>query len=133
MDIDHFKRYNDHYGHVAGDACLRQVAQALARCVRRADELAARYGGEEFVLLLPGCTLADARAVAQHCMDAIAQIALPHATSCTAQHLTLSIGIASLCPIAGTDPTILVDAADAALYRAKNAGRNQCESVEATA
>lgn len=133
VDIDHFKLYNDHYGHVAGDACLRQVAQALARCVRRADELAARYGGEEFVLLLPGSTLADARAVAQHCMDAIAQIALPHATSCTAQHLTLSIGIASLCPIAGTDPTILVDAADAALYRAKNAGRNQCESVEATA
>ena len=131
VDIDHFKLYNDHYGHVAGDACLRQVAQTLARCVRRADELAARYGGEEFVLLLPGSSLDDARAVAQCCMDEITQMALPHATSSTAPRLTLSIGIASLRPIAGTDPSTLVDAADAALYRAKKAGRNQFDCVDA--
>lgn len=133
VDIDYFKRYNDHYGHVAGDACLRQVAQTLARCVRRADELAARYGGEEFVLLLPGSSLDDARAVAQCCMDEIARMALPHATSSTAERLTVSIGIASLRPIAGKDPSILVDAADAALYRAKKAGRNQFECLDTAA
>ncbi len=125
VDIDHFKLYNDHYGHVAGDACLRQVAQALAGCVRRADELAARYGGEEFVLLLPGANLNDARAMAQRCMDEMERMALPHATSPTAQHLTLSIGIASQYPVPGADPFTLVSAADAALYGAKKSGRNQ--------
>ena len=125
VDIDHFKLYNDHYGHVAGDHCLRLVAQALACCVRRADEMAARYGGEEFVLLLPGTSLEAARAVAQLCLDGIEALALPHAGSCTASALTVSIGVASMLPVAGADPSMLVDAADAALYRAKKEGRNQ--------
>ena len=125
VDIDHFKLYNDHYGHVAGDHCLRLVAQTLAGCVRRADEMAARYGGEEFVLLLPGTSLEAARAVAQLCLDGIEALALPHAGSCTASALTVSIGVASMLPVAGADPSMLVDAADAALYRAKKEGRNQ--------
>ena len=127
IDIDHFKLYNDHYGHLAGDECLRCVAQTLASCVRRADEFAARYGGEEFVLLLPGSNLDAARAVAQRCLEEMARVAIPHAASPTASLLTLSIGIASMCPIAGAHPTTLIDAADAALFRAKKAGRNQFE------
>ena len=127
IDIDHFKLYNDHYGHLAGDACLRRIAQLLATCVRRAGELVARYGGEEFVLLLPGTDQNHARMVAQHCMDALAQARIPHASSPTADHVTLSIGIAHTVPDADRQPESLVDAADTALYRAKNAGRQQFE------
>lgn len=129
VDIDHFKLYNDHYGHVAGDVCLRQVAQVLACCVRRADELAARYGGEEFVLLLPGSSLDDARAVAQRCLDEVRLLALPHATSTTAGVLTLSIGAACMEPVSGTSAAILVNMADTALYQAKHRGRNQLGEV----
>jgi diguanylate cyclase (GGDEF)-like protein len=127
IDIDHFKLYNDHYGHLAGDACLRRVAQLLAACVRRAGELVARYGGEEFVLLLPGTDREHARLVAQHCMDALAQEHIPHASSLTAEHVTLSIGIAYTIPDADRKADTLVNAADTALYRAKNAGRQQFE------
>ena len=127
VDIDHFKLYNDHYGHLAGDACLRRVAQLLATCVRRAGELVARYGGEEFVLLLPGTDQNHARLVAQHCIDAMAQERILHAASPTANYLTLSIGIAHTVPNAEQPPEMLVDAADTALYRAKNAGRQQFE------
>ena len=127
IDIDHFKLYNDHYGHLAGDACLRRVAQLLSTCVRRAGELVARYGGEEFVLLLPGTDQDHARLVAQHCMDALAQERIPHAASPTADHVTLSIGIAHTVPHPEHKPDTLVDAADSALYRAKNAGRQQFE------
>ncbi|WP_367847283.1 diguanylate cyclase [Rhodoferax sp. WC2427] len=127
IDIDHFKLYNDHYGHLAGDACLRRVAQLLTTCVRRAGELVARYGGEEFVLLLPGTDQDHARMVAQHCMDALGQERIPHAGSPTADHVTLSIGIAHTVPHADRKADTLVDAADSALYRAKNAGRQQFE------
>ncbi|MEO6853576.1 MAG: diguanylate cyclase, partial [Rhodoferax sp.] len=125
IDIDHFKLYNDHYGHLAGDACLRRVARLLATCVRRAGELVARYGGEEFVLLLPGTDQDHARLVAQHCMDALALERIPHAGSPTADFLTLSIGVAHTVPDAERKPDTLVYAADTALYRAKNAGRQQ--------
>jgi diguanylate cyclase (GGDEF)-like protein len=127
IDIDHFKRYNDHYGHLAGDACLRRVAELLSRCVRRAGELVARYGGEEFVLLLPGIDPDHARLVAQHCMDALALERIPHAASPTADYVTLSIGVAHTVPDAQHGAESLVQAADNALYRAKNAGRQQFE------
>jgi diguanylate cyclase (GGDEF)-like protein len=127
IDIDHFKLYNDHYGHLAGDACLRRVAQLLTTCVRRAGELVARYGGEEFVLLLPGTDREHARLVAQHCMDALALARIPHAASPTADFVTLSIGIAYTVPGAERKADSLVEAADNALYRAKNAGRQQFE------
>ena len=123
VDIDHFKRFNDHYGHVAGDECLRRVAHVLQNCVRRAGELVARYGGEEFVVLLPGAAMAQAEELAQRCLDAIAAEALPHASSPTAKHVTFSIGIAHAVPDPADDPTTLVNAADAAMYRAKTAGR----------
>ncbi len=130
VDIDHFKRYNDHYGHVAGDECLRQVAGLLQACVRRAGELVARYGGEEFVILLPAAGLPQAEELAQRCLDGIAQLALPHAASPTATHVTFSIGIAQVVPSASRDSASLVNAADAAMYRAKSAGRARYEVAD---
>lgn len=130
IDIDHFKLYNDHYGHLAGDECLRQVAQLLQATIRRADEVAARYGGEEFVLLLPETPLPEALKLAQRCMDSVRTAALPHARSPTAAHLTLSMGVASLVPRPGSAPDTLVQAADAALYRAKHGGRNRIETFD---
>ncbi len=127
VDIDHFKRYNDHYGHVAGDECLRQVAHILRSCIRRAGELVARYGGEEFILLLPGTDLSFARQTARRAIEQLHTAALPHANSPTAPQVTLSMGIASTLPDPSFVPEALIEAADAALYRAKNAGRNRIE------
>lgn len=127
IDIDHFKLYNDHYGHLAGDECLRRVARLLEATIRRADEVAARYGGEEFVLLLPESSLDAALVVARRCHDTLQQAALPHPRSPTATTLTLSIGVASLVPQPGASADTLVQAADAALYRAKYGGRNRIE------
>lgn len=123
VDIDHFKRFNDHYGHVAGDECLRQVAALLQACVRRAGELVARYGGEEFVILLPGAEVAQAEDLAKRCLEGITRLALPHASSPTAGHVTFSIGIAHVYASATGEPATLVNAADTAMYRAKMAGR----------
>lgn len=131
VDIDHFKRYNDHYGHVTGDACLRQVAQVLHSCVRRAGELVARYGGEEFVLLLPGSDMAHACEVAQQCLDQIAALALPHPGSPTRAHISLSIGVACIEPDPDMDPCNMINAADAAMYRAKSSGRAHAQVANA--
>lgn len=130
VDIDHFKLYNDHHGHLAGDECLRRVAQLLQGNIRRADEVAARYGGEEFVLLLPDTPLAEAVTVAQRCMENLRGAALPHPHSPTAPIITLSLGVASTVPRPDARPDTLVQAADAALYRAKSAGRNRLEVFE---
>ncbi|WP_296448004.1 GGDEF domain-containing protein [Rhodoferax sp. UBA5149] len=130
VDIDHFKNYNDCYGHVAGDECLRRVASVLGQCVRRAGELVARYGGEEFVMLLPGADMAHACETAQNCLDLIEEKALPHATSVTAPHVTFSIGIACLLPDATLNPASLVNAADTAMYRAKTSGRAHYEVAD---
>jgi diguanylate cyclase (GGDEF)-like protein len=127
VDIDHFKSYNDHYGHLAGDECLRKVAQALSQCVRRAGELVARYGGEEFVMLLPGADLTQARETAQKCMEQMRSEALPHAASPTCEQVTLSIGVACVLPDATLEPADMVNAADAAMYRAKSTGRAHFE------
>lgn len=127
IDIDHFKLYNDHYGHLAGDECLRRVAQLLQATIRRADEVAARYGGEEFVFLLPDVPLPEAVTVAQRCMDHLRNAALAHPRSPTAPIITLSMGIASVVPHPEAGSDTLVQAADAALYRAKYGGRNRFE------
>lgn len=124
VDIDHFKRYNDHYGHLAGDECLRRVAQALSLCAHRAGELVARYGGEEFVILLPASDMTQACETAQRCLDQIMQEALPHGASNSSKLVTLSIGVACLQPNATLDASILLRAADAAMYRAKSNGRS---------
>lgn len=127
VDIDYFKNYNDHYGHPAGDECLRRVASVLSRCVRRAGELVARYGGEEFVMLLPNADPTHARETAQNCLDEIDREALPHAASTIGPTLTLSIGLATVLPDATLDARRLVNAADVAMYRAKTGGRAHFE------
>lgn len=123
IDVDHFKRYNDHYGHAAGDDCLCQVAQALSGALLRSGDLAARYGGEEFVLLLPGTDSAGAEEVALRVLLAVDGRALPHAASPVAAAVTVSVGLAACVPQAGT-PAALLKAADEALYRAKGEGRH---------
>ncbi|MBD2072720.1 diguanylate cyclase [Phormidium sp. FACHB-592] len=123
-DIDFFKRYNDTYGHLAGDRCLAQVAQVLQESIRRSTDLAARYGGEEFAILLPNTPQTGAATIAQRLLHQLQQIHLPHEASGVAAHVTLSLGIASLVPNQDTTPQSLIQAADQALYQAKAGGRN---------
>lgn len=123
IDIDHFKQYNDRYGHLAGDECLQVVADVLRCCVRRAGEMAARYGGEEFVLLLPGSDQDQAIEVAQNCLELLRHRAIEHKSSATSTLLTFSIGVASAIPDSSSRPDDYIDAADAAMYQAKMAGR----------
>lgn len=123
LDIDHFKQFNDLYGHLAGDACLQSLAYALAQSGRRSGELVARYGGEEFVILLPNVDQFSAYEAAQHIQQLIASLAIPHAQSPTGI-VTFSIGVASVIPSSEQLPSELVQLADAALYDAKLAGRN---------
>ena len=130
VDVDHFKPYNDHYGHVAGDEALRRVARSLNDCVRRAGELVARYGGEEFVMLLPGASLAHAVVMAQQCLERLQQEAIAHAASPTGPVLSCSIGLASVQPATHQVPDQLVNAADAAMYRAKSFGRARFEIAQ---
>lgn len=125
LDIDFFKYYNDNYGHQQGDECLRRVASAMSAAVFRAADLPARYGGEEFVVLMPNTAVSGAKAVAQRICAQISDLRLPHAHSDVADHITASIGVATLCPGPGELANQLVAAADAALYAAKNAGRNR--------
>jgi len=124
IDVDHFKLYNDLYGHVAGDDCLRLIANCLTITLARGSDLAARYGGEEFAALLPCTTEAGARHVAERLKRKLSIAALPHAASPFGQ-ITVSIGVASIAPIAGGDQAVLIARADHALYDAKTAGRNQ--------
>lgn len=125
IDVDHFKRYNDALGHPQGDHCLRQIAEVLKASARRAGDLAARYGGEEFALLLPHTGGDEARAIAQSCIEALDTVELPHPDSPLAAHVTLSIGVASAAAGNEQVPHSLVDAADAAVYAAKRAGRHR--------
>jgi diguanylate cyclase (GGDEF)-like protein len=124
IDVDHFKLYNDRYGHLAGDNCLRAIASCLKTSLERGTDLAARYGGEEFAALLPGTTEEGARDVAERLRQEVMSAGLPHTTSPFGQ-ITVSIGIASIVPVRGIDPAALITLADRALYDAKTAGRNQ--------
>jgi len=125
LDIDLFKQYNDHYGHLEGDACIKAVATALERVVSRPADVVARYGGEEFAILLPDTDAAAAEHVAQGCIAAIAALALPHAKAPLGR-VSLSIGCATLTAPADGHADTLIGAADKALYEAKRAGRNRC-------
>ncbi|MCG8911315.1 diguanylate cyclase [Pseudomonas sp. DP-17] len=126
VDVDWFKRYNDHYGHPAGDACLREIAQALATTVSRSTDLVARYGGEEFVFLAPMTDLAGVRGMAQKLLQAVEALALPHELSPLGR-VSVSIGIAVALPGEEASAEGLVARADAALYEAKEQGRNRVE------
>jgi two-component system cell cycle response regulator len=124
-DVDYFKPYNDHYGHLAGDDCLQRVAQTMNDQVQRPADLVARYGGEEFVILLPNTPCGGAHQVALNLQDRIQSLRLPHAKSKVKPYVTMSLGVASLIPRANLSPEDLLSAADQALYQAKHQGRDR--------
>jgi diguanylate cyclase (GGDEF)-like protein len=124
-DVDFFKCYNDHYGHQAGDACLQQIAKALQSIPKRPSDLVARYGGEEFAIILPMTDQAGAIVIAAEIQQAIHQLQLPHATSKVSDFVTLSIGISTLQSNLEVGIEMLITQADAALYQAKQQGRDQ--------
>ncbi len=124
-DIDHFKNFNDAYGHQAGDACLQQVAAAMRRAAARPQDVVARYGGEEFAILLPHEDGRGGESVARKILDEIALLGIAHARSSVSPWVTLSMGLASVTPSEQQDSAQLVKRADALLYEAKNQGRNR--------
>ena len=125
IDIDCFKRYNDTYGHLAGDQVLRQVAETIQRNCGRSTDLGARYGGEEFIMVLCNTPITGIRAVGETLRQVIADLKLRHMASVVADHVTVSIGGASIIPRLSQSEALLIDAADRALYRAKDGGRNR--------
>lgn len=130
LDADHFKRYNDHYGHQEGDVLLKRLAGVLKDVARRPRDLAARYGGEEFVMLLPGTDRESAMAIGETIRRAVEELAVPHQES-DYGNVTVSIGVAEAVPHKGGTPAGLVEAADAAVYQAKEAGRNRVAAAPA--
>jgi diguanylate cyclase (GGDEF)-like protein len=127
IDVDRFKLYNDHYGHVSGDECLRKIASILAQSALRATDLVARYGGEEFAILLPGASLNMASLLAERIRQSVSETRVPHAAD-PQGIVTISAGVATLQPSNDIEMTMLVERADRALYEAKNRGRDRVES-----
>jgi diguanylate cyclase (GGDEF)-like protein len=122
-DVDFFKAYNDIYGHLAGDRCLQNIAQALNQCCRRPLDLATRYGGEEFGIILPKTDLEGALKVATDMEQVVKDLYLPHEASKIADRVTMSFGVAAIFPTTNVIPDTLLEATDRALYTAKNKGR----------
>lgn len=129
IDIDRFKEYNDHYGHPAGDVCLRNVARALQAAIKRPSDLMARYGGEEFTAVLVETDNDSALLVAEMLARCIHDLEIPHPGSDVAAHLTVSLGLATTVPTGDISPQQLLQAADDALYAAKDSGRNRSVNV----
>ncbi len=125
IDIDHFKEFNDTYGHQAGDDCLQQVACVIGASVNRHGDLAARYGGEEFVVVLPKTDAKNAVLVAETMRAKVEALNIPHINSRVIDHVTISLGVAAVTPTLDTDPFVLLTFADQALYQAKRNGRNR--------
>lgn len=130
LDIDHFKLFNDAYGHQAGDDCLKKVAAALKNVTHRPTDLAARFGGEEFAIILGETDLEGAFSVAEEAIEKVKDLKIPHGKSQTSDYVTLSIGVATTFVEFGMSEAELVKAADEALYRAKENGRNQINFSE---
>ncbi len=125
LDIDFFKAYNDHYGHLQGDSCLLEISQALANSSRRPGEFVARYGGEEFAVVLPNTGAEDAQKYGKWICERVHSLAIPHAGSKLTPFVSLSAGVVSVIPGPQTSLENLIVTADSALYSAKEAGRNQ--------
>lgn len=130
VDVDYFKRYNDQYGHQAGDGCLKSIAQALAETVRRPYDLVARYGGEEFACVLPNTVLSGAVDIAEKMQKRVRSLGIEHSASDVDRVMTISLGVATLTPAGEHGFEALIEAADKQLYGAKNAGRARvCSSA----
>ena len=124
VDIDYFKQYNDYYGHLQGDDCLKRVSQALSDSASRARDFVARFGGEEFVLVLPESNAEAAAAVAERCRKAIFKLQIPHDKSHISQLLSISLGVGTVVPGQHDQPLDFINAVDKRLYQAKQSGRN---------
>lgn len=129
IDIDHFKLYNDHYGHQQGDECLRVVANAISKGLRRPYDSLARYGGEEFVCVLPNTDATGALKVAQGVLEQVRALGIEHINSSTRKIVTVSIGVGTTIPAAGALADELVKAADKELYNSKKTGRDRLSSI----
>lgn len=129
IDIDFFKRYNDTYGHQAGDDCLKRVAVAIRRQMSRPHDLVARYGGEEFACILPETALEGARQVALHAVQAVHELAIPHRSSDATDIVSISVGLATMVPSQQATWADLISLADMQLYQAKKLGRNRVEAA----
>lgn len=125
LDVDHFKLFNDSYGHGAGDECLKAVGRALSSCIKRSSDMAARYGGEEFAVILPEADITAAATVAEEVRASVQALGIPHARSTAGSAVTVSVGIASLIPSEDALPSDLWAMADRLLYAAKEGGRNR--------
>jgi diguanylate cyclase (GGDEF)-like protein len=123
-DVDYFKRYNDTYGHLAGDDCLRAIAAVMRQSVRRPADLVARYGGEEFVMILPTTNLNGAAKIAESIRIAVRNLKIEHISSTVNRYVTVSLGVAEAYPSDQFKPELLVETADQAMYAAKRRGRN---------
>jgi diguanylate cyclase (GGDEF)-like protein len=125
IDVDHFKKYNDYYGHDAGDSCLKMIAAILAQCVKREDDFVARYGGEEFAVVLPHTDQAGAKSIAENLLENLQKCNIPHEASDTANHVTVSIGGATGSVHQSHHAKAYIKCADKALYESKKMGRNR--------
>lgn len=125
FDLDHFKQYNDRYGHVKGDECLAQVADAIRRVPLRSTDLFARYGGEEFVLVLPQTQAEAAVQLAEKCREVVSRLHIPHRGSAVSEIVTISVGVSTMIPAEDSPYSVLIERADNMLYQAKQNGRNR--------
>ncbi|MBF0444687.1 MAG: diguanylate cyclase [Magnetococcales bacterium] len=130
MDVDHFKPFNDNYGHAEGDRCLKQVALTLFKSLERSGDFVARYGGEEFAAIFPDTGVEGLHKMSEKMRTAIVAQNIPHAHSKTAEFITMSLGGITVLPTNDTSPNKIIEAADKNLYKAKNSGRNCSTSSE---
>ncbi len=130
IDIDHFKEYNDNYGHGKGDDCLKHVAKTLSDTIKRPNDMLARYGGDEFVCVLPLTDLEGAKSIAEEMRKNIISLAVPHFHSSVADYVTISLGTATIKPDRHLSTSTLLKAADQALYMAKKNSRNSVEYLK---
>jgi diguanylate cyclase (GGDEF)-like protein len=130
IDIDHFKEYNDNYGHGKGDECLKQVAETLSRSLKRPNDMLARYCGDEFICALPGTDIDGAKKIAEQMRQNIMSLVIPHFHSSAADYVTVSLGMAAIRPAKSLSVSRLLKAADQALYMAKTSSRNCVEYLK---
>lgn len=130
LDIDYFKQYNDHYGHIKGDDCLKRVANILSSATRRSRDFFSRFGGEEFMLILPETDASSALKIAERCRTLIAKENIPHEKSQIETIVTVSLGVGTITPTAGDRPLDFIEQVDKRLYQAKQKGRNRIAAGE---